>query len=334
MNLDPKITKQVVRKRWLGIFKILLALALIAVVFSKTSLAQIIETTKNASLPWLLVSFLLFWVVTMLKAVQYWALLDGDTSYWQVLRIVIFQNALSNLVANMAGVASYFAMFRLEQNVNVKRSGAVFVITKVGDVFSTGLFLSLSAYIVWARIKSLQELTIVLLFGIAASLFLFGVMIVFRIKFILFVRKTIHWLRLDRIKFLVSLVDLAEAVAGQERGVFIRTALLATALSVLYMVATLFYLFSKTQVFHIPIVFWESAYIVSMFQLISLIPIQVFGGLGVVEFTTLYFYAIFGIVSADIPATLIGGRILLYLFHLFSLLYVSVEGFFNKPKSS
>ncbi|RJP54076.1 MAG: UPF0104 family protein [Anaerolineaceae bacterium] len=311
--------------RWKDVIKIMLAAVLIGVVFSKTSLGQVFELSKGVSWAWLLISFLLFCLTTAFKGVQYWALLGYKPPYSQVFKIVVYQNALSNLVANTAGIASYFAMFRMEQKVDLKRSGVVFIITKIGDLFSMGLFLFISSFLVWERIGDLHRLTLVLLAGMLAGFMVFITIVLFRMRFVFLVRRIVHWLRLDRVRLVESGLNLIQSLAEQDRMVFIRTFFLASSLSMVYMTATMIYFFSRTQVFHIPIDFWACVYIISLFQFISMIPIQVLGGLGVSEFVTLYFYALFGIVYVDIPAALIGGRVLSYLFYLISLLYAPMD---------
>jgi uncharacterized membrane protein YbhN (UPF0104 family) len=320
-----KSTSKPVSIRWGNIIKILLALVLIGIVFSKTSIGQIVELSAGISWSWLLISFLLFCLTTALKGVQYWVLLGYKTPYLQVLKIVVYQNALSNLVSNTAGIASYLTMFRMEQNVNFKRSGVVFMITKIGDLVSIGFFLFISAFLVWGRIDDLHQITLVLLAGIVVGLVLLALIVLFKTKFVFLMERIVYRLRFDRFEFVTSGLDLVRSLAEQDQMVFVRTFLLAAALSMMYMTATVIYFFSRTQVFHIPIDFWASAYIVSLFQFISMIPIQVFGGLGISEFTIMYFYTLFGIVHFDIPAALISGRILSYSFYLVSLLYVPLD---------
>ena len=319
--------------KWKDIFKFLLALVLIGIVFSKTTIGQVIDSVRGVSWSWLIISFVLFCLVTALKGVQYWALLGRKTPYSQIIKIVVYQNALSNLVANTAGVATYFTMFRMEQNVNFKRSGLVFMITKVGDLFSMGVFLFISALLVWDRIGDLHQITIVLLTGMVAALVVFFAIILFRMKFVVLVRRVVRWLRLDRFKLVNSGLDLIQFLAEQDPLAFVRTFLLAGSLSMIYMTATMIYAFSKVQVFHIPLDFWASVYIVSLFQVISMIPIQVLGGLGVSEYATMYFYSLFGIVYIDIPAALIGRRVLTYLFYLLSLLYLPLDTLITRLRS-
>src|SRR6185369_17127535 len=98
---------------WRELLKIFLAFLLIGIIFSKTSLSQIIEVFKQISWTWFFISFALFFLTMALKGLQYWALFECKIPYLEVVKIVVLQNAFSNLVTNTAGVATYFTLFRV-----------------------------------------------------------------------------------------------------------------------------------------------------------------------------------------------------------------------------
>jgi len=72
----------------------------------------------------------------------------------------------------------------------------------------------------------------------------------------------------------------------------------------------------------------------SWIQLISWIPIQVFGGLGVMETSQVYLYGLFGIPAAQMATVSVGLRVTLYLFNLISLLYLPSQAFFRRKDFS
>ncbi|MGA7604445.1 MAG: hypothetical protein WCA79_00855, partial [Anaerolineales bacterium] len=72
----------------------------------------------------------------------------------------------------------------------------------------------------------------------------------------------------------------------------------------------------------------------SWIQLISWLPIQVFGGLGVAETSQVYLYGLFGIPAAQMATVSVGLRVILYLFNLISLLYIPSQTFFRRKDSS
>jgi uncharacterized membrane protein YbhN (UPF0104 family) len=311
--------------RWADILKVVIALVLIGVVLSRTSYQQIIALKDAVSWIWLLASFLLYCAMTALKGVQYWALLGRETTFPQTLRIIVIQNTLTNFVANAAGLISYLALFRVEHNVNLRRSGATFLITKMGDMLSIGFFLFVSAFLVWDRIEVLHTLVILLLMGIGAVFIIFWMVVLLRKRFILQIEELCVRLRLQDIGFIQRGLGVLQSLAGQEHAVVATLFLRGTLFSLPYMMVSMLYSFCRVQIFHIPIDFWAVIFIASLMQFVSAIPFQVFGGLGVTEMSLLYLYHLFQVVSVDLSAILVGLRILFYLFNLVVFLYVPLD---------
>jgi len=311
---------------WRNLLKAALALALISIVLLKTNLQQILALKDLFSWTWLFISFALFCLMTVVKSNQYWALLgDRRVSFSQILRVVVLQNVLTNLVSNAAGIASYLTMLHVEQNVKLRQSGVIFIITKAGDLLSMAFFLLLSGWVVWARINVLHELVLLLLVVILSSLIIFWTAVFFRRKFVLQLRSIIYRMHLDRFDFALRGLSTLQTVAEHEQETAIHVLLLSSLLSMSYMTLTMAYAYSRAMTFHIPLDFWAIVFIASLTQLISIVPIQIFGGLGVTEFTSVYLYDLFGVVQVDIPAILVGLRVLFYLFNAVQMLYLPLN---------
>lgn len=315
--------------KWKDALKILLALGLMALVLSRTSLTEILALRDRLSWTWLAASFVMFIAMTLVKALQYWVLLGRQTSYRKTLKIVIIQNALTNFVANTAGIASYLAMFQMEENVKVRKSGAVFVLTKAGDLLCMGLFLLISASFIWTRVPVLHQLVIFILVALTAGLTVFWIAIFMRQTFVGFLRRILQSLRLDRLSLIQRGLLALESLASQDTKTVTQTLVTGTALSFLYMLATMAYGYTRVQTFQIPLEFWAIIFVASLMQFVSVIPFQVFGGLGVTEVSLVYLYGLFGFVD-EIPAILVGLRVLFYIFNLILLAYVPLDSFFDR----
>ncbi len=314
------------------LFKIVLALALIVFVVSKTNLQNLILLKDSLSWQWLWVSLMLYCLVTLAKGVQYWALLGVQVSFRETLKIVIIQNAMTNFVTNTAGIASYMTLFKLEQNVNLRRSGLVFILTKAGDMLAMVFFLALSSLQVWARIPLLQEMVIILLLTAGAGLLIFWAAVFMRQRFVIQFRKLLHSLRLNPLGVVQRVLDMLDAIVAQEHKTIVSALLKGTALSFLYMTLTMAYSYSRFQIFPVPADLWVILFITSIMQFISIIPIQIFGGLGVSELTLVYLFSLFGVTQVDIPAIVVALRALFYLFNLAVLVYLPVDALLNKMK--
>jgi uncharacterized membrane protein YbhN (UPF0104 family) len=314
------------------LLKIVLALVLIVFVVSRTNLQNLILLKDGLSWQWLWISLMFYSLVTLAKGLQYWTLLGVPVPFRETLKIVIIQNAMTNFVTNTAGIASYMTLFKLEQNVKLRRSGLVFLLTKAGDLLAMVFFLALSSLQVWARIPLLQETVISLLLVAGAGLVIFWAAVFMRQRFVIQFRNVLHSLRLDRLGIVQRILDMLDALVAQEHNTVVSSHLKGTALSFLYMTLTMAYSYSRFQIFPIPADFWVILFITSILQFISIIPIQIFGGLGVSELTLVYLFTLFGVTQVDIPAIVVALRVLFYLFNLAILVYLPVDALLSKLK--
>ena len=105
-----------------------------------------------------------------------------------------------------------------------------------------------------------------------------------------------------------------------------------TLTSLIYMTATMLSGYTIVGIFNLPVGVWESIYVMALIQLISFVPIQVLGGLGVSEITIVYLYGVFGIAQAEMSAIALGLRAIFYLMNAVILLYLPLDSLFQKRK--
>jgi hypothetical protein len=169
-----------------NLLKIVLALGLVAYVLSKSELSSLVSTLKNASVFWLIISGVLYFLLTLLKALQYSVLMRGRLTYPQVLNVTIWQNAVSNFFLAGAGIAAYITMTRLEHEVKISQSVTIFILTKVGDLIAIWVALIVASNLVWSDIGILQTPVIILIAGIGSVILLFFLTVLFRQRFVSF----------------------------------------------------------------------------------------------------------------------------------------------------
>src|SRR5215207_11771307 len=167
-----------------NLLKIVLAFGLVIYVLSKSDLPTLWSTLQNASLFWLVISGVLYFGLTLLKALQYSVLMPGRLTYPQVLNVTIWQNAVSNFFLAGAGIATYITMTRLEHEVKISRSVTIFILTKVGDLIAIWVALLVASNLAWSDIDILQTPVIILLTGMGSVILLFFLTILFRQRFV------------------------------------------------------------------------------------------------------------------------------------------------------
>jgi uncharacterized membrane protein YbhN (UPF0104 family) len=312
--------------------KIVLALGLVIYVLSKSGLTSLVSTLKSASLFWLIVSAVLYFLLTLLKALQYHVLMLGKLTYPKVLNVVIWQNAVSNFFLAGAGIATYITMTRLEHEVKVSRSVTIFILTKVGDLIAIWLALIIASNLVWSEIGVLQTPVIILLVGIGFVILFFFLTILLRQRFVSILSRFLIWSKVSRIKFIESGMRYLQSLADMEQKKILTTFGLLILYSCIYLAVTISCTYTNLAIFHLQLDTFAVIFVSVLIQLVSYFPISVFGGLGVTETSALYFWSFFEIPQNVLAPALIGIRVVFYLFNLIPLIYLPIYTAFLKPK--
>jgi uncharacterized membrane protein YbhN (UPF0104 family) len=311
-----------------NVVKFLIAIVLVGYVFSKTDLNEFISLRDQMVLGYLVATFFLYALLTMFKAFVYHVLIQQDTQYLRVLNVVVLQNAVSNFFANGAGIASYLTMLKVEENVRVGRSGLVFLIIKIGDLFAVWFIMLVCGVIYWDRIAVLHQpfIFVELIVGMG-FMFFFGTLF-FRSLFISFFSKLMDRFRLTRFSVIQQSVQGFDAFAEMDPRTVFQTVLIAFGLSLSYYLLTLIWQVVSMYAFGFQAQIWVIVFVSGILQLFTLLPISIFGGIGLTEATALYLYPLFGVDVNGLSPILLGWRVLYYLTNLFVLIYLPFYTFF------
>ncbi len=312
--------------------KIALAAGLTLFILSKVDLLHLYQVFARISPGWLALSVLLYILLTLLKALQYYYLISRQVDYPEVLNIVVVQNAVSNFVATSAGIASYLSLFRMEHGVKLSRVALAFILTKVGDLISIWFFMLIAGIWLWPQVQPLHALVLTLLAAIGALILSFFAAVILRHKFVSGLRVVLNRLTLDRVSRISNGLNALQSLVEQDQSFTFRIIGTGILYSIIYMLVTVAWVYASLQTFSLNIGFIATIFVNTFIQLISYLPIQVFGGLGVSELTYLYLYGFFDLSQPEIVPVLIGTRILFYLLNLLVLIYLPLYAIFVRPK--
>lgn len=326
------MTASRVRVVW-NILKIALAGSLVGFVLLRMDTRQFSEVLKNVSIRWLLISLIIYLGLTLLKSLQYYTLVWGKMTYSQVLNVIILQNAVSNFLASGAGIASYLTSLHIEHDIKVSRSFTMFLLTKIGDLIALWLALLVSSLLIWTRIGGLHSLVIVLLAIIAFVILMFLLTVVFRQRFVGMITVLLNRVGISQIKLVRDGLEYLQSLSEIDPDRLANRLIRILLLSLLYFVVSVIWSYTNFIVFDLPMEIVLVIFINVLLQLISYFPIQVFGGLGVTEASSLYFWGIFGITPSVLAPVLVGIRILFYLCNLVLLIYLPARSIFSEIKA-
>lgn len=308
-----------------SVIKIIFGVLLIVFVLSKTNLNELTALATQVSRGWLILTVILFILLSFLKAYQYYILFDADLPYRKIFSVVILQNALSNFVATGVGIVTYLTVLQAEHGVKVSRSASVFIITKIGDVIAVWVSLIISLLFVWQQVSKVHNLILFLITIIGLGLILVGLAILLRHKFVKTVSNILERTGLLKFTPIQRLLGLVNNLVEFEQKDIIRILLLASGLSSMYLALTFMWTYSSLHTFNLLVTIYEVVFVSSLLQLVSIIPIQVFGGIGVSEAASLYLFMLFSFPETQLVAVLVGFRILFYATNLIVLLYLPLQ---------
>jgi uncharacterized membrane protein YbhN (UPF0104 family) len=311
-----------------NLLKLVLALGLAVYVFSKAESTSIVSTLESASIFWLIVSGVLYFVLTLLKALQYYVLMPGQLTYPQVLNVIIWQNAVSNFFLAGAGIATYITMARLEHEVKVSRSVTIFLLAKVGDLIAIWAALLVVSSLVWSDIASLRTPVMILVTLIGSVILCFFLTIFFRQRFVSVLNRILGWSKISTIPFVENGMQYLQSLASMEQQKVFTTFGLLILYSFIYLAVTIACTYTNLAIFHLQPDVVAVIFVSVLIQLVSFFPVSVFGGLGITETSALYFWSFFEIPQEVLAPALIGIRVLFYLFNLIPLIYLPVYSAF------
>lgn len=306
------------------LIKILVALVLLVIILSRLKFDDLLSLFEKVPLLGLMSYFFVYFLMTMAKAFQYYVLIDRRIPYFRMLYIMVINITLSNFVATSAGITSYLTMLKLEDGIKMTRTATIFIITKITDILFIGLFLGVSSWMLWTNIVELRVVTIALVAGISLLIITFLATVLFRKSFVRIVESVLKAFHIENISMVQRGVGILWALAEQEQMVVLQTMFRAFYLSGLYFSLALVLSVMTYELFAVSIDIWSIFFVSCFLQLISLVPISVFGGLGVNEISLAYLYGFFGLSQNEIPVLVIGIRVLGYVMGVVNLWYLPV----------
>lgn len=322
------------RIRVYDIFKISIALLLLILVLSQIRFADLFIVWQRISVSWLGLVFLSFLLNVWLIARRYWLLIDKEVAFQDVLTLVIMQIAVGNLIATSAGLASYIAILRAKFHIKVSYGFMSVFISKFLDLVVMFTFFFISVFFVHEYIAEFIGMIRVL----QAVIFIFIVFVLlvftFRRRPITELAKLIEQFKLGDSSFASKVMTNIQLFADVEFKTITKNLSALTFYSILIFLVSFIFYYSSMRLFSINLNISALVFIQCVLMITVLIPIQVLGGLGLQEFTSIYLFELFNIPPSIITPVVIGNRIIFIIANLILLLILFIEALSHKRKES
>jgi uncharacterized membrane protein YbhN (UPF0104 family) len=316
-------------KIW-NLIKIGLAIVLIGFMGSQLSVAQFVRLWQSVSGFWLVLSTLIYYVVIWSMARRYWISIGRQIPSRQVLELTILQTVIGNLFASSAAAVSYVAILRSKHHVTMQRSVGSLVLARLGDVIALLLSLSIASWVLWDKLSEFRNVILDSVAVLTTIVFLVAFMFAFRVNIVTYAERWIICMRLGHLHIVELVYEKLKALGKSEVAdvpVLMRHFVVYSILTWISMFA---FAYCLLRTFAIAIDPWQVVIVVTLTQLTTLIPIQVFGGLGVIEVTSLYIYGYFGLSQTIMAPVLVSSRLLLYILNGLLLAYIPFANWLSR----
>ncbi len=306
--------------------KVAIAFGLIGVVLSEVNLESLGLLWRRISIPWFVLSIVAFCTSIWLMARRYWLLIGTQVSFCELFHFVLYQNLVGNLLTTVAGAAWYVGVLRNQSNVGITTSLSSLVIARFGDLVTLLIGLIAAALIVWLEISAVHVAVVVVMI-IALGLTACGfAMLGFRHHLLRSATRILGSYRLLQNSFVSSCVEALDECFHQMIPAYSALAGWVSAYSIFILGSMLLFAYSSLRIFGVHLEIWVVLFVVTFTQLLSFLPIQVFGGLGLYDFTYLYLYGLFGVQRSEFAAVIVGLRVCYYLANLALVPLVIITG--------
>jgi uncharacterized membrane protein YbhN (UPF0104 family) len=138
--------------------------------------------------------------------------------------------------------------------------------------------------------------------------------------------------RVRSISPLAHILDTIEAIAGLDNKFVLSILSRVLFGAFVYMLATLGWIYATLRTFQLSVDFMPLIFVGELQQLISYLPIQVLGGLGVTDLSTVYLFSLFGYEAELLIAIAVSARFLAYIMNAALFLYLLATGVWGKAR--
>lgn len=314
------------RTRIIGnIIKSLFAIFFIYYIFTLTDFNMLLAVLKNISIDYFILVIIFFVLEVPLASIRFWILIEKKVALTKILDLVIFQKSIASILSPVAGFAAYVTGMKADNELNIFLGISSFMFSKIGELLTIFMFLFISSIILWKQIAVVRLLVVLILFSGLIILLISIWAMNKRVAFIKFVEKLFIKFSLNKFSRLVELFDYLKSLSNINFKESFPIFLYVAGISVIIICFSISNSYFLNLAFNIKISIWAIIFMVSLQRLLSLFPIFVFGGLGVLDVTSLFLYGLFGFTQEEIAPIVLGSRILVYFLYSILLLLLPIN---------
>ncbi len=276
-------------RRWWFAARLCISLVLVAFLMHSVDWPKVWVHARTVSPVWLALSLFYIPASILFVAMRYRLLVDGMVPLGAMLRLVVFQGAVSTFLANAAGSLGFVGVLAKLHNVPVALAIQSAIVARAGDMLASLVVAAALVAVAWDRLATIRPLVVTaLLLSVVTLLAAFAtVLAARRLATTRFpgadAVENSPWRKAREAVGLVVRMESARALPGALFHSFLLQGVVAVAM------------YFNARAFGLEIGFFEAALVGVVASFVASVPVTVFGGLGIYEVSTVGLLAVFGV---------------------------------------
>lgn len=301
---------------WKTLFKSFLGLVLLTLLFTRVSPVTVWNQLCSLPFPWLLPAASAFLSIYFFRTWRFQKLLPPGLGYWELFQVVSIQSLANVVLPAWLGEASYLYFLKQKQ-IQLVDSLSSLLLARVFDLVAISFIFFLFLFSFETPPESSKYL-------IYAIFTFFGLFSIFFVA-VIFLKEWI-WYRIEKILVRIPFLNKRTEYMRQAFYVFVSAFSSLSNLRNLFRVFILslgvwgsayaFGYLCMVKLLQLPMSVPETVFVLSFLQLIGLLPVHAFGGVGTVDAAWAYAVMSFGIASELAISSALTAHVMSYVFSL------------------
>ena len=179
----------------------LVTIVLIGILLSQIEISSVWSTLRSVNPIFLLIGFVLYVLVFVLRAIRMNIILEGKVSVRNLLQILFVHNLFNNLIPARVGELSYVYFLKEKENLPINYGLSSLMVARIFDLLGIAFLFIISFFLV-GDLSQFITLCLMLVGVLVGLIFLMlTLLLVYNKRFLSFIETVASKTHLDRIKY-------------------------------------------------------------------------------------------------------------------------------------
>jgi len=299
----------------------IITLFLIGILLSQIEIGSVGATLRSVNPIFLLIGFILYVLIFILRAVRMNVILEGKVSVKNLMQILFVHNLFNNLIPARLGELSFIYFLKEKEKLPINYGLSSLMVARIFDLLGIAFLFLLSFYLV-SDLPIFVTNCLILVGFLIGMIVLFIVLLLFyNERFLKFVERFASKTRLDRIKYARMALEKSEETLENFKIIksgYVVVVSFVVSIMIWVLASMITHIFLMEMEIYLSI--WKIMIASGILVITTILPIHSVGGFGTIESIWTATYVALGVSTKMAISSGFG-------IHLIIMLYFLILGF-------